>query len=250
MTVVKLCARSALLLLVILGWSGIARADYLQFGPLEAVSTVYITTTPAYGGYNNLDVYDGQYNSYISANPSFTPEQAFNTFCVDLKDEVNVGQQYVVQLQSTSIGLTNGPQIAYLYDSYGVATINSGGSYSESWGMSNTASGSGAEFAAGLQLAIWDLLANNGATSGNLSYSGESANTDNFVSFFLYQATSNTGYAQWANSNVPQGDYTIGQSFLVPAALIPAPEPSTLTLVGIGLACLAACRARRARRAL
>jgi PEP-CTERM motif len=249
MTVAKSRAMAALLGLVILGWSGTARAEYLEFGPLEAVSTVYISTTPAYGGYSNLDVYDGQYGAQLSANLSMTPAQEFNTFCVDLADEVSLNQVYAVNLLSTSDGLTNGPQIAYLYENYGVNTINGGGSYSESW-LTNTASGSGSEYAAGLQLAIWDLLANNGATSGNLNYTGESANTANFVSFFLYQATSNTGYAQWADSHTPQPDgYTMGQSFLVPAAvMINTPEPSTLTLVGLGLACMAACSAWRGKR--
>ena len=154
-----------------------------------------------------------------------------------------------MNLRLTSDGLTNGPQIAYLYETYGVTTINGGGSYSESW-LSNTASGSGSDYAAGLQLAIWDLLANGGATSGNLTYHGETAATDSFVSFFLYQATSNTGYAQWADSHATQPDgYTMGQSFLVPASvMVNTPEPSALTLVGLALACLTV-RARHGMRA-
>ena len=88
MTVGKLCALTALMGFIALGEAGTARAEYLEFGPLEAVSTVYISTTPAYGTYSNLDVYDGQYGAQLSPNLSMTPAQTFNTFCVDLADEV------------------------------------------------------------------------------------------------------------------------------------------------------------------
>ena len=62
-----------------------------------------------------------------SPNADFSGATSFNTFCVDLFDDVYVGQQYLVNPRSTNDGLTNGPQIAYLYNTYGIATISTSG---------------------------------------------------------------------------------------------------------------------------
>ncbi len=61
-------------------------------------------------------------------------------------------------------------QIAFLYNNFGINTIDGGGSYT----VGPYSGVSGNDLAAGLQLAIWDELANNGTTSGPLSYYGES----------------------------------------------------------------------------
>ncbi len=195
-------------------------------------------------------MYDGQYSISVSPNVTFMPVNMYNTFCVDLKDEVGNGQQYAVNVLSTSDGLNNGAQIAYLYNTYGIATINGGSTYT----VGPYTGISGNDMAAGLQLAIWDELANSGLTTGPFTYSGESGTVDQLVTFFLSDAAANSAgsVAGWADSNgsaaaldVPP--LVLGQGFLVPAF---GPSDSHARAVDVcsdrpGLASLAACGKRR-----
>ncbi len=57
--------------------------------------------------------------------------------------------------------------------------------------------------------------------------------------------------AAWADSNgsaaaLDSPPLVLGQGFVIPATVaLTTPEPSTLTLVGIGLACIGVIRTRR-----
>jgi len=204
--------------------------DWFKFGPTEAVDVVTIS----YGSFNNLSVYAGQYVGTLATTEpglSAPSAQKFNTFCVDLNDEVSVNQEYEVAPTSTNTGLANGAAIAYLYSAFGQALISG-----------SNVNGSGldaADYAAALQLAIWDELANNGhaPTVGSpLQYSGLNPGVATQVQNFLTLASHNSANEFWLNSNVPQPPgYSAGQGFLAPAGeglLVSAPEPSTIFLAG------------------
>jgi hypothetical protein len=92
----------------------------------------------------NGQYYAGQLSATVSSSPDMSNGTTFNTFCVDLDHDVNNGQEYPANILSTNDGLTNGGAIAYLYATYGTSTL------------------SDPDYAAALQLAIWDETANNG----------------------------------------------------------------------------------------
>ena len=93
--------------------------DFNQVGAADIVTLNY----PA-AGLNGGSYYAGQYQVETSPNSDFSAATSFNTFCVDLFDDVNIGQQYLVNPLSTDDGLTNGAAVAYLYNTYGTATIS------------------------------------------------------------------------------------------------------------------------------
>jgi hypothetical protein len=213
-----------------------APLDWFDFGPLEAVDVVTIS----YGSFQNLAVYAGQYEGTIAltqAGLSSPLAQKFNTFCVDLNDEVAVNQEYEVAQTPTSTGLTNGGAIAYLYNTYGQSLIT---------GTNINGSGlNAADYAAALQLAIWDELVNGGQAphaGSPLQYSGLNAGVATQVQHFLTLANANSSSAIWLNSNVPQPvGYAPGQGFIAPSdngLFVSAPEPSTLVLLGGAFCCL------------
>ena len=96
--------------------------DFNQVGAADIVTLSY----PA-AGLNGGEYYAGQYQVESSPNPDFSAATSFNTFCVDLFDDVNIGQQYLVNPRSTNDGLTNGAEIAYLYNAYGINAISTSG---------------------------------------------------------------------------------------------------------------------------
>ena len=209
--------------------------DWFKFGPTEAVDVVTIS----YGSFNNLSVYAGQYVGTLATTEpglSAPTAQVFNTFCVDLNDEVSVNQEYEVAPTSTNIGLVNGAAIAYLYSTFGQTTISG-----------SNVNGSGlnaADYAAALQLAIWDELANNGQspTVGSpLQYSGLNPGVAAQVQNFLTLASHNSANEIWLDPHVPQPPgYNVGQAFIAPVGeglLSSAPEPSTIFLAAAALCC-------------
>lgn len=206
-----------------------APLDWFKFGPTQAVDVVTIS----YGSFHNLAVYAGQYTGTIAATEaglSAPTAQKFNTFCVDLADEVSVGQIYQVAQTPTSTGLTNGGAVAYLYNNYGQSLIT---------GFNVNGSGLNADdYAAALQLAIWDELANNGqapSAGSPLQYSGLNPGVAAQVQHFLTLANSNSANAIWLDSHVPQPPgFTPGQGFIAPSGeglFVPSPEPSTVVML-------------------
>ncbi len=114
------------------------------------------------------------------------------------------------------------------------------------------------DYAAALQLAIWDELANNGQPAGPSSvfqYGNVNADTLAQISRFLADANTNSAgsVATWLDSHVnvtePAG-LVLGQGFIAPSAtIVPTPEPSTLVLAGLGLLSITLDASRRRRKA-
>jgi len=214
-----------------------ASPTWFHFGPVEAADIVTLTYAP--GGEKGGEYYAGQYlgtEATTQAGLSSKSALTFQTFCVDLFHNASNGQQYQVTQTPTVPTLNNGAQVNYLYQTFGETQISSifktlvinGTGY-----KNVTAS----DFAAGLQLAIWDELANNGSTSGPLSYTIVTGNKNtvlSLVSSFLGAAANHgqtTGWFLQSDSSQPAG-YTQGQSFLV------TPAPPTLTLGALALCCV------------
>lgn len=239
--------------LLSLAVSNRARATPLYFDFNQVGAADIVTLNYAAAGLNGGSYYAGQYQVETSPNSDFSGATQFNTFCVDLFDDVNIGQQYLVNPRSTNDGLTNGPEIAYLYNTYGTATISSSGTttYTNGSGSYTLAN---SDYAAALQLAIWDLLANGGQVSSPstvFQYSNVNADTLAQIARFLADASANSAgsAAIWLDSHVnmpePAG-MVMGQGFIAPPAIaIPTPEPSTLVLAGLGLLSMVVVVGRR-----
>jgi hypothetical protein len=268
MTLRKIGGVVAFLGLVALAAPDRASAEYFEFGPPNQTDYVYITYAP--GGFNNLEVYAGNYEGQIAASLNgggglANPITAFYTYCVDLTHEVSNGNIYQVNIYSTTgpDGLANnsGAAIAYLYEKYG------GNGSPVSPASPLTINGdkyiglSASDYAAAVQVAIWDELAGDtltvtGAVTGPLTVTYASGSDPtaqaggtglgNLVSDLLYMANANSaGYTadylrdvNYQLNNPNDGE----QSFLIPSSQINpdivAPEPSTFTLAGFSLVCV------------
>lgn len=205
---------------------------YLQYNSLGANDTLHVSYEPSGpgSGFDNPNQHVGQLLATLSPNADLSAGTQFYTFCVDLNHTSTKTQEYQVNILPTSVGLTNGPQIAYLYDTYGISQIP----------IPN------ADFAAALQLAIWDELVNNGqapSPGSPLQYNATPAVAAQ-VQVFLNAANSNAANAYWANPSNPQPvGFTIGQGFLVPPNIVP--EPSSLMLLAMAALGLTAFARRR-----
>jgi len=219
----KLTLLTAAAVMVVTGSSQVfATPLYFQFNGVGANDVVTLNDPSV--GINNVSVYAGQDLGTLSPNVSFSPQTQYNTFCVDLNHDVQNNQDYLVDPRSTSDGLTNGPHIAYLYATFGTATITD------------------PDYAAALQLAIWDELANNGqgqaSLGATLQYSIPNATVAADLATFLAAANANSANAQWLDSNVnvaePPG-FVQGQGFLAPLVTMnPVPEPAGMALMALG----------------
>lgn len=246
---------------LIVVWAGIialvappgARAAWFQFGPVEAAQVVGLNYTVGSDTYLNGDFYAGQYlgtlantQSQLLSGPNFT----FQTFCVDLTHEVSNGQQYQVNFESLST-LANGAEVSYLYQQYGESYLPPSTTLANFTLNSNNYSGvSTNDYAAALQVAIWDELANNGSTSGDLTVTGLDATASALVSDFLAVAQSASPVGQFLRDveyNIDPNDG--GQAFVIPSTApdFQTPEPASLTLAGLSLACCVPFGLRRHR---
>ncbi len=155
---------------------------------------------------NPLPPYDGTFSGY--------------SFCVDLDHFIGLPTEYEVEVLSTS-QLPHGSRAAWLYNSFAPSA--------------NTTLE-----AAGLQLAIWDVVYDNGdgLSTGIFRYTGglaAEAATD--ANTFL---ASSAGKSSSADYLKPTGVYGQGMLHSVP-------EPGTLGLLGLGLFSFAGLKLRRRR---
>ncbi len=153
----------------------------------------------------------GQFNMQIGNGPEFT------AFCVDYPHNVSLGQTYLVN-KSSSNGLTNGSEIAYLANTFG------------STKLTNTQ-------AAGLQLAIWYLLYDNGTTTGIFEYQNSDA-ISAAANTYLNDAANQSSTTILYDAS-PSGDgANRGQSVVLadpPPPPSSVPEPSMFLLFCLSL---------------
>ncbi len=234
----RIAALAAVVALLACSTRASASPLYLQFDGVPVYRIVTLNDPSL--GFHNVPVYDGQSVGTLSAFPDFSSPTTLYTFCVDLADIVTPDQKYLVNLRSTNDGLTNGERIAFLYNTYGTGPI------------------ADRDFAAALQLAIWDELANNGqgqfSPGATLSYTIPNATVAADLAAFLAAANASSGaVANWLDSHVnvpePRG-FQLGQGFLAPPGSNPnVPEPSSLVLMAAAAMALGFVIRRRLRRA-
>lgn len=238
-----------------LGGPNRASAAWFQFGPVEAAQVVGLNYTVGSNTLLNGSFYAGQYLGTLAiSQPALTsgPNFTFQTFCVDLTHEVNNGQQYQVNFESLST-LANGDKISYLYNQYGQGYLTPNTTVPNFTLNSNNYSGvSTNDYAAALQVAIWDELANNGNTSGNLTVTGLDSTANSLVSDFLAVAQNASPPGEFLRDVQYNVNPNYGaQAFVIPGDVpdIITPEPASLTLAGLSLACCVPFGLRRKNRA-
>ncbi len=231
-SVVGLCAAALGVSVLLAPLSASAGPLWFKFDGIAANDAVNIS----YGSFSG-GVYTGQSIGQLSTTSDFSASPQFYTFCVDLDHEVQSGQAYQVNLEPVTdplYGRPNGAQIAYLYNNYGTTQITNN------------------DYAAALQLAIWDEVANGGAApsiGSPLQYTVSAAIAAP-VQAFLNAANASAASGIWADptgpgiTNPPPGQ--LGQGFLIPTSGPNIPEPSTMTLAAFGAAGLAWLAHRRA----
>jgi hypothetical protein len=270
-TKVRICA--ALVLVALLGHVNRDRASasplYFEFGPPQQYDLVTLTYAPINGG-NPLEVYAGNYTGQLALTGTVgtpgtlgSPSSAFYTYCVDLTHEVNNNDVYQVNTFSTVGGaapLSNGAQISYLYQTYGGNGAALASSITKTINGDTFSNISSSDFAAAVQVAIWDELAGDtvtmsglqkGTITGPLAVAYDSGSDPtaqaggtglgNLVAD-LIAAANNFGAASSAlyvrDVNYPAGE----QSFLIPSGNaepnILTPEPSSLILAMTGFGCV------------
>jgi hypothetical protein len=204
---------SILLFVSLVAYSVPSRACTLNMGlSLKYQNTPIVSIT--YYGKTYSNVYAGALSATLTprnALPNGYPS-SFDTYCVDLNDEITVPTNYCVSMQPIN-GLANGGGVAWLYDHFGTNLYGT--------------QVSDATSAAGLQIAIWKVLTDNSTdlSSGNFKYDGsDDIATD--ANDYLTQ-WKNSGY-QTADATWLEHDSNNGQNMIGP----PVPEPSVFSLMG------------------
>ena len=164
---------------------------------------------------SSMTGFAGQFNMHVGNDSEFT------AFCVDLPHDVSVGQQYQVNERSTNDGLTNGGEIAFLANAFGSDPLTNAQ-------------------AAGLQIALWDLLYNNGATSGVFQYQNTGPNDPIAIAVasYLLAGANQSSTSAWFDAAPSGTGPNRGQSVVLadpPPPPSAVPEPSTFCLYSFGL---------------
>jgi hypothetical protein len=172
------------------------------------------------------DVWAGGLNAYLGGTlgnplPPNDGHYIGRVYCVDLHHNINVPTEYEVTLGST-LALANGGRAAWLHNTFAPQVTT-------------------ATEAAALQLAIWDVVVDNGdglGTGGFRYITGLGAAAVTSVGSLI---TSSLGHSSVAGYLDAKGEY--GQDMITPI-----PEPATLGLLGFGLVASGLIVRRRQRK--
>lgn len=157
---------------------------------------------------NALNVYSGPQLASLNGGSTF------DAYCVDLDHWNTLPSTYPVDVLSTNL-LTNGQRIAYLYNTYATAVATS-------------------TQGAALQLAIWDVLVDNGdgLSVGNLKSSVgggilSQANT------YLASSVGQTGEASYLRATGHGSNCDRYQDLVGPATPVPGPAAALPFLTSV-----------------
>jgi hypothetical protein len=157
---------------------------------------------------NNEDVFAGLFRVSLAGAPAEYPTE-FNSLCVDLFHSIYQGDSWDVNLTPLpDPNLNNGGRAAYLYSTY-YNTLTSN------------------DDAAGLQLAVWDIITDNGdgLSSGDFRASNVSTGAVTAANNYLSESAGKTGSATWMVS-------TGGKQNLLCPHSASVPEPGSMAFLG------------------
>ncbi|HEY3267944.1 MAG TPA: PEP-CTERM sorting domain-containing protein [Armatimonadota bacterium] len=193
--------------------ASLASAQTLTYVGAGLGNNVHLIT-PYSGGF---DAFAGQMNLSMAGGPAAFPTSWIG-YCTDLAHSVSPNESYAVDLVSLpNSGLSNSGRIGWLYSNIGSSVTT-------------------ADEATGLQLAIWDVLTDNG----------------DGLSVGAFRTTTHGAFIQKANDYLSLSQNAIGsatwlrskshpdcrhQDLLGPLSTTPnppVPEPGTLAMLGIG----------------
>jgi len=214
-----------------------ARADSVTLNGfnngLTSNNAVTVNYNDGAGHSGSVNTWATQFNvTYTNGSGTST----FNTFCIDLFHDVSGGQTYAVNLRNDlATAFTNGSQMAYVYEHYGVQNLSAD-----------------SDQAAAVQLALWDLSLNNHipptfGLDGDGTYSSgdesvfsvslkvpDASQIACLINQYLQASVGASGQGDWLDA-AAQGDYlNRGQSLLLPDSLVPEPSSILLTLTALG----------------
>lgn len=196
----------------------------------SSAADILTVTAMSPGKFTNLTISYNSANLTIAAGPQsihLNGGARFDSYCVDLDNSNSIGASYAVDIL-TQASLTNGERVGFLFDAYAGSVTD-------------------ADKGAALQLAIWDVVVDNGdgLSSGNFKYtqSPNAAVLSQAAAYLSGSAAQSSSIAYFRATSHPGNR---NQNLIGPSSYAPVPEPVTML---IGAAALGIAGRRRARNA-
>ena len=188
-----------------------APADAMVLGLDWGLGTSPITIN--HNGHN-MNVWAGALHAYLGGTlgnplPPNDGHYVGDVFCVDLDHEINLPTEYEVDPLSAT-ALNNGSRAAWLYSTY-LPSVTSGSA------------------AAALQIALWDVVYDNGDGLGQGAFryvSGLGAQTTTLAESIIASSSGQSADGTYFKVEGPYGQSMLG----------PVPEANSMLLLGLGLA--------------